>query len=115
MFQNLLSNAIKFRSPDRHLDVRITAQGEGDHWRFVVADNGIGIPQAACERIFGMFQRVPGTDAVPGMGIGLATIRSIIDRHGGTVGVESEVGVGSRFWFTLRRCAVVAPQQVDET
>jgi two-component system, sensor histidine kinase and response regulator len=103
VFQNLLSNAIKFRSPERTLEVRITAEADGDHWRFIVADNGIGIADSARERIFGMFQRSPGTDAVPGLGIGLATIRSIIERHGGTVGVESEPGAGSRFWFTLRR------------
>lgn len=115
VFQNLLSNAIKFRSPERHLEVQISAQAEGNYWRFVVADNGIGIPPAACERIFGMFQRVPSAEAVPGMGIGLATIRSIVSRHGGTVGVESEVGVGSRFWFTLRRCAVLTRRQAGGT
>lgn len=103
VFQNLLSNAIKFRAADRPLEVQITALPEGDHWRFVVADNGVGIPTTARDRIFGMFQRAAGSESAPGMGIGLATIRSIIDRHGGTVGVESEVGVGSRFWFTLRR------------
>lgn len=114
VFQNLLSNAIKFRSPERHLEVRITASAEGDRWRFMVADNGIGIPPAARNRIFGMFQRVPGSDAVPGMGIGLATIRSIIERHGGAVGVDSEVGIGSRFWFTLRRCHVPVVKSSEE-
>lgn len=102
VFQNLLSNAIKFRAPGRALEVHITVQPDGDCWRFVVADNGVGIPHEARERIFGMFQRAPEAVA-PGMGIGLATIRSIIERHGGSVGVESEVGVGSRFWFTLPR------------
>jgi light-regulated signal transduction histidine kinase (bacteriophytochrome) len=103
VFQNLLSNAIKFRSPARSLEVQITAQPDGDRWRIVVADNGIGIQPGARERIFGMFQRSPGSSDVPGMGIGLATIRSIIESHGGSVGVDSEPGAGSRFWFTLPR------------
>lgn len=102
VFQNLLANAIKFRSPERTLEVRITAQPDDGRWRFVVADNGIGIPSSAREHIFGMFQRAPTSEA-PGMGIGLATLRSIVERHGGTVGVESEMGMGSRFWFTLQR------------
>jgi signal transduction histidine kinase/DNA-binding response OmpR family regulator len=99
LMQNLLSNAIKYRR-DIPPAVIISAQrGEGG-WTFCVEDNGIGVPPQQSDRIFGLFRRLHGQE-VPGTGVGLAICRKIIERHGGRIWVESEVGRGSKFFFTL--------------
>jgi len=103
VFENLIGNALKYRSkqPPR---VSITA-AEGAHdWTFSVEDNGIGIAPEYQAQIFGIFKRLHG-DEYPGTGIGLATCKKIVDRHGGTIWVESELGKGSRFSFTLPKTA----------
>ena len=64
-------------------------------------DNGIGIEPKYRERIFGMFKRLHGREEYPGTGIGLALVKKIVERHGGTVGIDDAPGGGSRFWFTL--------------
>ncbi|MGP0075005.1 MAG: sensor histidine kinase [Bryobacteraceae bacterium] len=101
VFENLIGNALKYRSqqPPRIL---VTAAEAGQDWVFSVEDNGIGIPQEYQAQIFGIFKRLHG-DEYPGTGIGLATCKKIVDRHGGTIWVESEPGKGSRFMFTLPR------------
>jgi light-regulated signal transduction histidine kinase (bacteriophytochrome) len=100
LMQNLISNGIKFHSDKAPL-VRIRCiEGEKD-WQFSVADNGIGIAQEHHKRIFEMFQRLHGRDMYPGTGIGLAIAKRIVERHGGTIWVESEVGKGATFIFTL--------------
>jgi PAS domain S-box-containing protein len=107
VFENLIGNALKYRSeqPPR---ISVTV-AEGDReWVFSVQDNGIGIPLEYQAQIFGIFKRLHG-DEYPGTGIGLATCKKIVDRHGGTIWVESEPGKGSRFSFTLPRTAIHAP------
>jgi signal transduction histidine kinase len=69
--------------------------------RIWVQDNGIGIPAHAHEKIFGIFERVSGIEKVEGTGIGLAIVARAMHQMGGACGVESEVGVGSRFWIEL--------------
>jgi PAS domain S-box-containing protein len=100
LFQNLLSNAIKYRRADVPPNIHVSASRDGAMWRFSVADNGIGIESHWFERIFQPMQRAHGLD-IPGSGIGLATCKKIATRAGGQIWVESQVGKGSTFFFTL--------------
>ncbi len=100
IFQNLLSNAIKFRDPQRPLKIGVYAVHLPTTWEFSVTDNGIGIEAEYFERIFGVFQRL-SNNQVDGSGIGLAVVRTAIERHGGEISVSSTPGVGSTFTFTL--------------
>ena len=100
VFQNLLSNALKYRS-DQPPIIRISATTLGHWWRFAVRDNGIGIAPAYHERIFGLFRRLHGQAEYPGTGLGLALCQKIVSRYGGEIWVESELGSGSTFLFTL--------------
>jgi len=101
LFQNLVSNAIKFRVADRPSRVTIAGSQAGEEWLFSIADNGIGIRPADTERIFDLFQRLNATSQYSGTGIGLATCRRIVERHGGRLWVESTHGVGTTFHFSL--------------
>jgi PAS domain S-box-containing protein len=106
VFENLIGNALKYCS-EQAPRISVTA-AEGAHdWVFCVEDNGIGIQPEYQAQIFGIFKRLHG-DEYPGTGIGLATCKKIVDRHGGTIWVESEPGKGSRFSFTLPRNATHA-------
>jgi len=109
VFQNLVANALKFctASPEIH----VSAECDGDLWRLSVRDNGIGIAPEYRDRIFGVFQRLHGRDEYPGTGMGLAITKKIIERHGGTISLESEPGRGTTFSFTLR----AVPAGVRET
>ena len=100
LFQNLLSNAIKYRRPDVPPRVNISAVREDNHWTIEVRDNGLGIEREWFERIFLPMQR-RHSSRVKGSGIGLATCRKIATRAGGDIWVESELGVGSCFYFSL--------------
>ena len=100
LLQNLVGNAIKFRG-ERKPEIHIGAKPQDAHWLFWVKDNGIGIEPQYLERIFIIFQRLHGRDQYPGTGIGLALCKRIVERHGGRIWVESEVGRGSTFYFTL--------------
>ncbi len=100
VFQNLLSNAIKFRGKNAPL-IRIGATRTETEWVFSVQDNGIGIDPSYAETIFEIFKRLHTKEEYPGTGIGLAISRRIIERHGGKIGVKSEIGKGSIFTFTI--------------
>lgn len=100
LFQNLIGNALKFRGKSNPV-ITITANHEEHHWRFQVIDNGIGIDPQYSERIFNIFQRLHNREEYEGTGIGLAICRKIIERHGGSIGVQSQLGQGSSFWFTI--------------
>ncbi len=101
LFQNLISNAIKFIKPNTKPIISITAEKKNSHWQFSVTDNGIGIEAKYKEKIFIIFQRLHGRDEYDGTGIGLAHCRKIIELHNGDIWVESVVGKGSTFYFTI--------------
>ena len=100
VLQNLLSNALKFhgKQPPR---VHVSAQSDGKQWVFAVRDQGIGLEPTHAARIFQVFQRLHSRRAYPGTGIGLAICKRIIEQHGGRIWVESELGKGATFLFTL--------------
>jgi len=101
VLMNLVANALKFSSPERRLCLRICSEKEPPNVRISVVDNGIGIDPRYCERIFGVFERLSPQDSPTGTGIGLAIVKRSVEKMGGSVGVESTPGVGSRFWFRL--------------
>jgi PAS domain S-box-containing protein len=99
LFQNLLENAIKYRREiPPVIDVNCTRRGS--EWQISVRDNGVGIPESYFGRIFEPFQRLKNAK-ISGSGLGLATCKRIVERHGGTISVESEQGQGSTFVFTI--------------
>lgn len=100
VFQNLLSNAIRYIDKP-HGMITIRCQDDGDRWKFSVADNGPGIEKRHFERIFQLFQTLNPRDRVESTGVGLAIVKKIVEMHGGSVWVESTVGEGSTFFFTL--------------
>ncbi len=99
LFQNLISNAIKYRAKDPPV-IRITAEEKGDEWVISVQDNGAGIPPEYKDYVFGLFKRLHGREHA-GSGVGLAICKSIVERHGGRIWVESEAGQGSNFKFSI--------------
>jgi light-regulated signal transduction histidine kinase (bacteriophytochrome) len=105
VFQNLINNAIKFRSNDQP-KINISVKKEENQWIFAVHDNGIGINPKHSDRIFEVFKRLHKKREYTGTGIGLAICKKIIERHGGHIWVESELGKGSIFYFTLPKTGV---------
>jgi PAS domain S-box-containing protein len=106
LFLNLVGNALKFHRPDVPGRIRISAeraslQDGRAGWRFAVADNGIGLDAQYAERIFQVFQRLHTREEYEGTGIGLAICKKIVERHGGTIRVESAPGEGATFTFTF--------------
>jgi signal transduction histidine kinase/CheY-like chemotaxis protein len=101
LFQNLVGNAIKYRRPETPPVVKVTARRDGEGWLFAVSDNGLGIEAEYKERIFGLFKRLHTGDEYSGTGIGLAICQRIVEQYHGRIWVESEVGKGSTFNFTL--------------
>lgn len=107
VFQNLISNAIKYcdQQPKIHISVNSMSKPyNSEVWVFTIEDNGIGIKPNNLKKIFQIFQREYEDEAkYPGTGIGLAYCKKIIERHNGEIWVESELGKGSKFYFTLEK------------
>ncbi len=100
LFQNLIANAIKFRR-EAVPEITINCEKQDGMVHIRVADNGIGIDKQYLDRIFVVFQRLHTRDKYPGTGIGLAIVKKVVENHGGKITVESEVGKGTTFAFTL--------------
>jgi signal transduction histidine kinase len=100
VFQNLIANAIKFHGTEPP-KISVQSEKQEKEWLFTVSDNGIGIAAESAENIFVVFQRLHARTEYPGNGIGLSICKKIIERGGGRIWVESEVGCGSAFKFTL--------------
>jgi PAS domain S-box-containing protein len=98
---NLLTNALKYVARGVQPQIQVWSEKREDWIRIWIADNGIGIESEFQERIFGVFERLHGADTYSGSGVGLAIVQKGIERLGGRVGVESELGQGSRFWIEL--------------
>ncbi len=106
LFQNLIGNAIKYMNkPQGRVEVGCIDQD--DYWRFHVTDNGPGIDQKYFTKIFQMFQTLTRRDELESTGIGLAVVKKIVDLYGGNVWIESTVGEGTTFYFTLPKQPVV--------
>jgi signal transduction histidine kinase len=95
---NLIENAIKFVADGVAPRVRLWAEPRGGRVRLTVEDNGIGIAAKHHKRIFGVFERLHDADVYPGIGLGLAIAQRAVGRLGGSIGVDSELGSGSKFW-----------------
>jgi PAS domain S-box-containing protein len=100
LFQNLIFNAIKYNTSEQPL-ITVSANRQEDKWLFSVKDNGIGIAREHFEKIFVIFHRLHSDSEHSGTGIGLATCKRIVQLYGGKIWVESELGKGSVFFFTL--------------
>jgi two-component system, NtrC family, sensor kinase len=110
LFQNLISNSLKFRKKDQpaviKIEARVYAEAPGfedsrEYCELVISDNGIGFDNKYADRIFTIFQRLHGRSEYNGTGIGLATVRKIVDRHGGSIKAEGNPGVGATFTMTF--------------
>ena len=102
LFLNLIINSMKFRVKDRVAKIKISSTVNDAELLFCVEDNGIGISKNHQDKIFKIFKRIYSRKKYEGTGIGLAHCQKIVDLHGGKIWVESELGMGSKFYFTLK-------------
>lgn len=102
LFQNLLSNAMKYRK-ELPPHIQIQTKEEDRNWVFSVKDNGIGIAKKNLTKIFEVFQKLHSHDKYEGTGIGLASCKRIVNNHQGEIWIESELGKGSTFFFTIAK------------
>ncbi len=103
LFQNLIINAMKFRRPGTIPEIAISAEEKDNCWQFAFADNGIGIEEQHSERIFIIFQRLHTRNEYPGSGIGLSHCKKIVELHKGKIWLESTLGQGTTFYFTIQQ------------
>ena len=100
LLQNLIGNALKFIK-DKVPQIHLSVKEQPESWLFSIKDNGIGIAPEHLERIFGIFQRLHTRKEYAGTGIGLAVCKRIVEYHNGQIWVESKLGEGTTFYFTI--------------
>jgi len=116
LFQNLVGNGLKFHKEGIPPEITIRAHGvENKMVRIEVEDNGIGIDEKYHEQLFVMFKRLHSRAQYEGTGIGLASCKKIVGRHGGNIGIKSTPGKGSTFWFTLPRGSYLKESYLKES
>jgi signal transduction histidine kinase len=103
VFQNLIGNAIKFRQLEVPLKIKISCDDREHDWLFSVEDNGMGFDPQYKEKVFEIFKRLNKRDDYPGSGMGLAISKNIVERHGGKIWVDSRLGIGTTFYFTIKK------------
>lgn len=103
LFMALLDNAITYYVDGLRPQVTISVEEQQAHWKFMIEDNGIGIPPEQIQRIFELFRRLHTDSEYPGVGMGLTIAKRIVEYHGGCIGVQSAASGGSVFWFTISR------------
>jgi len=103
LFQNLIANALKFTDENTIPLIKISFEDLQDYWKFYVSDNGIGISEENCDRIFSLFNRLHNTKQYKGHGIGLTMCKKIVEQHLGEINIYSEEGAGSTFYFTISK------------
>ena len=109
LFLNLISNAIKFRKKEGDCLITISAEEKSDHWQLAIQDKGIGIEQEHLGKIFEPFKKLHANTQYPGSGIGLASCLHIVKLHKGEIWVESALGEGTTFYFTLPKKKEIEP------
>jgi PAS domain S-box-containing protein len=103
VFQNLIGNALKYSRNNVPIEINIACREIENYWEISIADNGIGIAKEYFEKIFIIFKRLHNKEQFSGTGIGLAVTKKVIDKQGGKIWVESVVGKGSTFYFTIKK------------
>jgi light-regulated signal transduction histidine kinase (bacteriophytochrome) len=101
VLENLLGNAWKYTGRTARAQISLRQQNQGGQRSFLVQDNGAGFDMRSAERLFGLFQRLHSANDFPGHGVGLASVKRIVQRHGGDIWAEAEPGRGASFHFTL--------------
>jgi PAS domain S-box-containing protein len=110
IFQNLIANALKFTRPRECAVIALESWREEEKLVFAVRDNGVGFDMKYADKLFGVFQRLHRVEDFEGTGIGLATVHRIVQKHGGRIWAESQIGQGTTFFFTLDAAASVSPE-----
>jgi light-regulated signal transduction histidine kinase (bacteriophytochrome) len=103
VYRNLIGNAVKFTGTKESAEITIGSDGTKGYPEYFVRDNGIGFDMKYVDKLFGVFERLNAPEAYDGNGVGLAIVRRIVERHGGTIRAEGVPGAGATFSFTLGR------------
>lgn len=103
LMQNLITNALKYQQEDSNPKIKLESYESENYFHFNVIDNGIGIEEEYFDKIFLLFNRLHGNEIYQGSGLGLALCKKIVEQHGGTIGVNSSPGIGSEFFFTIKK------------
>ncbi len=103
LFQNLIGNSLKYSKPDVSPVVRISSFEDEGYWTFVINDNGIGIAEEDLDQVFKIFGRASTQHKYEGTGVGLAHCEKIVKLHDGSIWVDSQVNVGSTFYFKIKK------------